>query len=77
MKIVQFEDGSAKLMFSDVEVEILKKQAFIEFPAEGIKHFANSLMMIATDLSEKLPEDKKDLVTFPEQHIASVSNEDK
>tara|TARA_R110000824_G_scaffold16892_1_gene69397 strand:- start:111 stop:335 length:225 start_codon:yes stop_codon:yes gene_type:complete len=70
MKIIQYEDGSAKLMFSDVEVEILKKQAFIEFPAEGIKHLANNLMMIATGLIEKLPEDKKNLVSEEGQHIA-------
>ena len=70
MKIIQDEDGSGKIVFSDPEIELLKKQPYIEFPAEGMKHIANSLMNIVASINERVPEDKKDLLTQPKQHIS-------
>ena len=35
-----------------------------------MKHIANSLMNIVASINERVPEDKKDLLTQPKQHIS-------
>ena len=75
MKIVQYRDGSGRILFSVGEIRILKKKKYIEFPAEGMKHIANSLMRIAVGINDKIPEDKKDLVTQQNEHIPATIDE--
>lgn len=52
MKIIQNnKDGSAEIVFSDKEIEIIKKKKKLFFEPEAMKHFVNNLVHVATQFN--------------------------
>ena len=46
MKIQQFDDGSADIIFEDSEITILTQKKKLHLDAEGLRHFGNMLVML-------------------------------
>jgi hypothetical protein len=53
------ENGSCDLIFSEEELEVIKKHGKIHFSPEVLKHFGNTLMKIVADFNMHFNEDLK------------------
>jgi hypothetical protein len=70
MKILQNKkDGSGRIIFTDEEIEILKDKGYFEITAASLKHIGNSLVKLAAELHEYLPEEALNLMTHENDHI--------
>ena len=59
MKIQQFDDGSADIIFEDDEITILTQKKKLHLDAEGLRHFGNMLVKIVSDWNFNFNEDLK------------------
>ena len=64
MKIDQREDGSGEIVFTDQEIEIIKKNKKLILTSTGLRHFSNNLMNIIAMWHVGLNEEDKNLKTL-------------
>ena len=69
MKIQQFDDGSADIIFEDSEITILTQKKKLHLDAEGLRHFGNMLVKIVSEWNMNFNEDIKKKET---QHTTPV-----
>lgn len=63
MKIKQYKDGTADLVFEEHEKKIINEKGFIHFDEKALKEFGNMLVTIASDfyMINNKPTKKNDL----------------
>lgn len=59
MKIQQFDDGSADIIFEDSEITILTQKKKLHLDAEGLRHFGNMLVKIVSEWNMNFNKDIK------------------
>tara|TARA_R100000008_G_C3547863_1_gene148588 strand:- start:771 stop:1022 length:252 start_codon:yes stop_codon:yes gene_type:complete len=69
MKIQQFDDGSADIIFEDDEVTILAQKKKLHLDAESLRHFGNVLVKIVSDWNMKFNKDIQQKDTKHTTHI--------
>lgn len=68
MKILVNENKGI-MLFTNEEIKTIKKKKAISFDAVTLKHLANTFALIAVKLQKHVPENLKDTLTEPDQHL--------
>lgn len=69
MKINQREDGSGEIVFTDQEIEIIKKNKKLILSVEFLKHFINLFMSLFFEYQKKFDTRTKNMSTNIDQEI--------
>tara|TARA_R100000654_G_C2686385_1_gene127924 strand:- start:1160 stop:1393 length:234 start_codon:yes stop_codon:yes gene_type:complete len=69
MKIDQREDGSGEIVFTDQEIEIIKKNKKLILSVEFLKHFINLFMSLFFEYQKKFDTRTKNMSTNIDQEI--------
>lgn len=68
MKFIQSKkDGSAEIVFSDEEIEILKKYKKLTFTPEGFKDFSTNLVGICSEFYLNFQKNVQDKQTYGQE----------
>tara|TARA_R110000824_G_scaffold156089_1_gene328945 strand:+ start:3114 stop:3347 length:234 start_codon:yes stop_codon:yes gene_type:complete len=67
----QKKDGSCEIIFSQEEIEIIKKHKKLHLTTDFLKHFSNTLVKIAIEFNENFDEKTKNLCTKENTKIIS------
>ena len=63
MKINQKQDGSGEIVFSNQEIEIIKKQKKLILTKEFLKHFMNLFIGLFVEYQNRFDEKTKKILT--------------
>tara|TARA_R100000963_G_C4645021_1_gene109096 strand:- start:40 stop:258 length:219 start_codon:yes stop_codon:yes gene_type:complete len=69
MKIKQYKDGSADIVFEDREITILTQKKRLHLEAASLNHLGNFLMKIVTEWNMKFKPKLKEKSTFNDSKI--------
>tara|TARA_R110002126_G_scaffold159313_1_gene306722 strand:+ start:3082 stop:3306 length:225 start_codon:yes stop_codon:yes gene_type:complete len=71
MKINQLNDkyGSGEIVFTEEEIEIIKKKKKILLPAESLKHCTNMFVSLAIECNKKFNKETAELTSIMGQNI--------
>jgi len=69
MRIIQKENGDGAIIFTNQEREIIYKNGNLKFEAITLKHFANTLVHIASKINEKFDPKVQKILTSEAQHL--------
>ena len=69
MKFNQKEDGSADMIFTEDEVEIISKFKKLHLSPKFLKHFGNSLVKIVMEFNKRIDPSLQTLNTFENTEI--------
>jgi hypothetical protein len=70
MKINQnLKDGSAEIIFSDNEIDIINKKKKLFFTPEGLRHISNTLIKVVVDINSNFPEEIKKVITVENSKV--------
>ena len=70
MKINQnLKDGSAEIIFSDNEINIINKKKILFFTPEGLRHISNTLIKIVVDINSNFSEEVKKISTVDNSKV--------
>lgn len=64
MKFKQKEDGSADIIFTKQEIQIISKFKKLHLPPKFLRHFGNHLVKIVMEFNKKLDPSLQILQTF-------------
>ena len=76
MKINQKEDGSGEIVFTDQEIEIIKKNKKLILSVEFLKHFINLFMSVFFEYQKKFDTKTRNISTTLDQEIQVKKPED-
>jgi len=69
MKINQREDGSGEIVFTDQEIEIIKKKKKLVMSVEFLKHFINLFMSVFFEYQKNFDTKTRNMTTPVDQEI--------
>ena len=69
MRIIQKANGDGKIIFTKEEQEIIFKKGHLKFEALTLKHFANTLVHIASKINERFDPKIQKILTDEGQHL--------
>ena len=76
MKINQKEDGSGEIVFTDQEIEIIKKNKKLIMSVEFLKHFINLFMSVFFEYQKKFNTKTRNMTTPIDQEIEAKKPDD-
>jgi hypothetical protein len=76
MKINQKEDGSGEIVFTDQEIEIIKKNKKLILSVEFLKHFINLFMSVFFEYQKKFNTKTRNMTTPIDQEIEAKKPDD-
>lgn len=76
MKINQKEDGSGEIVFTDQEIEIIKKNKKLILSVEFLKHFINLFMSVFFEYQKKFNTKTRNMTTPIDQEIETKKPDD-
>ena len=71
MRIIQKKNGDGAIIFTKQEREIIFKKGLLKFEAITLKHFANTLVHIASKINERFDKKLQNILTDEGQHLDS------
>jgi len=69
MKIDQKEDGSGEIVFTDQEIEIIRKNKKLILSVKFLKHFINLFMSVFFEYQKKFDTRTRNMSTVIDQEI--------
>lgn len=69
MQFKQKEDGSADIIFTKQEIQIISKFKKLHLPAKFLRHFGNHLVKIVMEFNKKLDPSLQILQTFEKTKV--------
>ena len=76
MKIIQNDDGSGEIHFSEQEIEIISKHKKLTLSTYFLKHFINLFMGLFFEYQRKFDEKTKNMQTTLDQEIETKKPKD-
>jgi hypothetical protein len=76
MKINQKEDGSGEIVFTDQEIEIIKKNKKLIMSVEFLKHFINLFLSVFFEYQKKFGTKTRNMTTPIDQEIETKKPDD-
>jgi deoxyribodipyrimidine photolyase len=69
MKIIQKEDGSGEIYFSDEEIKVIQKHKKLILNKEFLKHFINLFIALFMEFQKKFDNKTKEMLTPVDKEI--------